>query len=184
MNKEMLDLSKPYFIRRTMDSPDNEITKLDSLSLSEFEKKNEIIKENIQSLCSFEEMLDFILPNIENTIEKLILPNLEITTSNTRLDFININSIADTINRDPEHIIFILKKYSGKNIQWLSANKSEGVYMDGKKLKAKYLQDLILKYVNEYVVCSSCMNTNTILIKDKDTKKFKFTCSCGYFKYI
>ena len=42
----------------------------------------------------------------------------------------------------------------------------------------------ILKYVNEYVVCSSCMNTNTTLIKDKDTKKFRFTCSCGFFKYI
>ena len=139
---------------------------------------------NNKDIPNFEEMLDFILPNIENTIEKLILPNLEITTSNTRLDFININSIADTINRDSEHIIFILKKYTGKNIQWLSSNKSEGVYMDGKKLKAKYLQDLILKYVNEYVVCSSCMNTNTTLNKDKDTKKFKFTCSCGFFKYI
>ena len=141
---------------------------------------NEIIKD----LPDFETMLDFILPNIENTIERLILPNLEINTSNTRLDFTNIISISNTINRDPEHIIFILKKYSGKNIQWLSANKSEGIYIDGKYLKAKYLQDLILKYVNEYVVCSSCMNTNTTLIKDKDTKKFRFTCSCGFFKYI
>ena len=144
-------------------------------------KNNEITKE---SLPDFEEMLDFILPNIENNIEKLILPNLEINTSNTRLDFTNINSIANTINRDPEHIIFILKKYSGKNIQWLSANKSEGIYMDGKYLKAKYLQDLILKYVNEYVVCSSCMNTNTTLIKVKDIKKLKFNCSCGFLKYI
>ena len=141
---------------------------------------NEIIKD----LPDFETMLDFILPNIENTIERLILPNLEINTSNTRLDFTNIISISNTINRDPEHIIFILKKYSGKNIQWLSANKSEGIYIDGKYLKAKYLQDLILKYVNEYVVCSSCMNTNTTLIKDKDTKKFRFTCPCGFFKYI
>ena len=33
---------------------------------------------------------------------------------------------------------FILKKYSGKNIQWLSANKSEGIYIDGKFLKPKY----------------------------------------------
>ena len=139
---------------------------------------------NNKDIPNFEEMLDFILPNIENTIERLILPNLEINTSNTRLDFININSIADTINRDPEHIIFILNKYSGKNIQWLSANKSEGVYMDGKYLKAKYLQDLILKYVNEYVVCTSCMNTNTTLIKIKDIKKLKFNCSCGFYKYI
>ena len=147
-------------------------------------KNNEITKSNRHCLLDFETMLDLILPNIENNIEKLILPNLETNTSNTRLDFTNIISIADTINRDPEHIIFILKKYSGKNIQWLSANKSEGIYIDGKYLKAKYLQDLILKYVNEYVVCSSCMNTNTTLIKDKDTKKFKFNCSCGFFKYI
>ncbi len=166
----------------------NEITKknLPDFETSSFflNKKDEITKSNRYCLPDFEEMLDFILPNIENNIERLILPNLEINTSNTRLDFTNINSIASTINRDPEHIIFILKKYSGKNIQWLSANKSEGIYIDGKYLKAKYLQDLILKYVNEYVVCSSCMNTNTTLIKDKDTKKFKFNCSCGFFKYI
>lgn len=134
----------------------------------------------------FNTMLDNVyskLNNNENT--RLILPNLITVQSRTKLYWKNINNISIIINRDPEHIYNYLKsELTGKDINWISSNKNEGLVIQGKGLKENLLKDILKKYINKFVVCKSCNKINSNLTKNKDLGKYYFQClDCGVNLY-
>jgi translation initiation factor 2 beta subunit (eIF-2beta)/eIF-5 len=116
---------------------------------------------------------------------KLIIPTLIIEKIPTRLYWSNTTKLLEVINRSPEHIINFLKsELANKEINWFSNNINDGLIIHDKKIKKEVLSNLILKYVNMYVICSSCKSSDTILNK-YNSKKYEFECeNCKMTKII
>lgn len=72
----------------------------------------------------------------------------------------------------------------GNNINWMSCDKSDGIMIQGKNIKENVIKELILKYINEFVLCPGCHKTNSTMVKNKDLGKNEYKClECGLFRY-
>ena len=133
-------------------------------------------------MSTFEELLDDAYAQLGRKFEKktLLLPQLEVEVSPTRMHWKNVVQFCDIIKRDPEHLSSFLKKeMMGKDINWFSASKADGLIVHGKRLNKKDITEMALKYVNVFVTCTSCKNSNTVLTKEK------FEClDCGMNKFM
>ena len=134
----------------------------------------------------FETMLDKTYSQLEKKKKcKLVLPDLIKEPSSKKLYWRNITDYLDTINRYHDHFFhFIKNQYSDKEINWYSNNKDDGLIIHGKYLKNNIITNIFNKYINIYVICSSCKHFNTIL-KKENNKTNLFICNeCGMNKYI
>ena len=133
----------------------------------------------------FDQMLDNVYVELEKTYEKkkLVISKPEIDTSTTNTYWRNIKKILRQINRNPDHFVDYLNKEIG-NVNWLSNSKSDGLVIIGKYRKDK-INELLKKYLNNYVVCNSCKTSNSSLVKDSNIKKYKFICkNCKSSYYV
>jgi translation initiation factor 2 beta subunit (eIF-2beta)/eIF-5 len=134
----------------------------------------------------FETMLDITYSQLEKKKKITInLPNLITENSPTKIYWRNVSEYLDSINRNHDHFFtFIKNQYSDKDINWYSNNKDDGLIIHGKYLKNNIITNIFNKYINIYVICSSCKNYNTLLNKENN-KNFIFICNeCGMNKYI
>ena len=117
--------------------------------------------------------------------DKLLLPKLDTEISSTRLYWKNIMDYLNILNRPSEHFMLFLKnELCNKEINWYSGNKLDGIILHGKCQKNSNIIELIKKYINIYVICSSCKKSNTELIKIT-CKKYNFKClSCEMSKIL
>jgi len=118
-----------------------------------------------------------------NTI--FTLPPLVIDIDTTRLHWKNIKEILKFIDRDPEHFMTFLKsEMPGKEVNWFSSSKSDGLIIHGKKQNKAYIESLTLKYVEAFVICPGCKKPETQMLKIK-SKLYEFECLvCGLKKNI
>lgn len=134
----------------------------------------------------FNTMLDDAYNQIEQKKKnKLIIPSLVTEKTATRLHWLNTNQFLHSINRTPDHLLLFLKsELANKEINWVSSTIDDGLIIHGKKIKSTDISDLILKYVNHYVICSSCKSSDTLLNKF-NSKKYEFICTnCNMIKNI
>jgi translation initiation factor 2 beta subunit (eIF-2beta)/eIF-5 len=126
-----------------------------------------------------EEAYMFLTDNSKQR-EKLIIPDIKTNIETTRLHFININNILKIIRRTPDHFSsWLSAEIPDKTINWLSSDKDEGLIIHGKFRKDTEIAKLVLKYVNMFVVCTSCKSTNT------DMTKTQFICNdCMMTKFV
>ncbi|QEU60684.1 Sui3 [Kluyveromyces lactis] len=90
--------------------------------------------------------------------------------------FANIQEISEKLQRSPEHII-----------QYLFAELGTSGSVDGQKrlvIKGKFLpkqmENLLRRYILEYVTCKTCKSINTVLKKEQSNRLFFLVCkSCG-----
>ncbi len=89
------------------------------------------------------------------------------------------------LNRSSEHFMLFLKnELCDKEINWYSSNKLDGIIIHGKCQKNANIMELIKKYINIFVICSSCKKINTELTKIT-LKKYNFKCLyCGMNKIL
>ena len=135
---------------------------------------------------SFNIMLDEAYALLDTKINnKLIIPSLLTEKTPTRLHWLNTIDLLNSINRSPDHLINFLKsELANKEINWFSGDFNDGLIIHGKRIKKEEISALILKYVNFYVICSSCKCSNTILNK-YNSKKYEFECcNCKMTKII
>jgi translation initiation factor 2 beta subunit (eIF-2beta)/eIF-5 len=135
---------------------------------------------------SFEEMLNDAYEHLDCTKNQvMVLPSFDIETSTVRLHWKNVKEYLKTIKRSPDHFINWLKQeMPTKPINWYSSSKSDGMIVHGKFPKKNELTDLAIKYVETFVICSSCKSPNTDMVKE-DSKKYYFSCnSCGMTQYM
>jgi translation initiation factor 2 beta subunit (eIF-2beta)/eIF-5 len=142
---------------------------------------------NIQIESSFNKLVTdayHILDN-QSYSQNLILPELDVDINTTRLHWKNIINFLEVVKRDSEHFIEWLKsEMPNKEISWFSGSKSDGLLIHGKRQKKSDIADLALKYVSNYIVCSSCKRVDTQMIKIKH-KQYEFKCfDCGMKKFI
>lgn len=133
-------------------------------------------------MSTFEELLDQAYSQLGKEISKttLLLPQLEVDISPTRLHWKNVISFCQVVKRDPDHFISFLKKeMMGKEINWFSGSKADGLIIHGKRQSKKDVTEMALKYVNVFVTCPSCKNSNTVLTKEQ------YNClDCGMNKFM
>lgn len=115
----------------------------------------------------------------------LILPKIDYTSTVTRLHWKNVIDFLRVIRRNSNHFITFLKtEYPDKEISWFSNSVSDGIIIHGKFLKQQIINDIAIKYINQYVICSACKSTDTELVKTS-SKMNCFEClSCGHNKNI
>jgi translation initiation factor 2 beta subunit (eIF-2beta)/eIF-5 len=141
----------------------------------------------MNTMLSFNDMVNeayMMLDKKERSSMKLVLPNIKTEVSRTRLIWINIEEIMCTINRMSDHFIHWLQnEIPDKKINWFSGDKMDGIIIHGKYKNNNMLTALVLKYINNYVVCS-CKSPNTIINK-MESGELKFICNdCGMSRYV
>ncbi|AGO13018.1 AaceriAFL145Wp [[Ashbya] aceris (nom. inval.)] len=90
--------------------------------------------------------------------------------------FANIQEISEKLQRSPEHLI-----------QYLFAELGTSGSIDGQKrlvIKGKFLskqmENVLRRYIMEYVTCKTCKSINTELKKEQSNRLFFLVCkSCG-----
>ncbi|KAK0385763.1 hypothetical protein NLU13_6940 [Sarocladium strictum] len=92
---------------------------------------------------------------------------------------VNLNSVATSLERDPE----IIQKYFGFEIgaQTTADKKNERWIINGAHEAAK-LQDLLDGFIQKFILCRECKNPETVFELDsKDKKTLKLACkACPY----
>lgn len=131
---------------------------------------------------NFELMIDeaYQTLNQTNSSDLLILPEIILDIGTTRLRWKNVKDYLRVIRRNPDYFIDFLKhQIPGKEINWFSGSKSEGLIMMGPRQKKFEITELARKFVNDYVICTSCKKVNTCMNK-LTSKTYEITCNdCG-----
>lgn len=117
--------------------------------------------------------------------EDLILPEVVVEISTTRIHWKNVKNYLIVIKRHPDHFMDWLKsELPGQECNWFSGSKSDGLIIHGKRQKKSDVSELALKYVSNFVICPSCKRADTRMIKINH-KNYEFEClDCGMKKYI
>ena len=115
----------------------------------------------------------------------MVLPDIDVEIEITRLHWKNVKDYLRVISRHPEHFMEWIKyEISNKEINWYSANIKDGLIIHGKRQKKSDITDLAMRYIKEFVICSSCNAADTKMTK-LGHKKHDFEClNCGMKKCI
>ncbi len=121
----------------------------------------------------------------ESKGDTLILPTIVTEIGTTRLHWKNVKDYLRVVRRHPDHFMDFLKdQLPGKDVNWYSGSKSDGLIIHGKYQKQAEVSELAIKYVKTFVVCSSCGSADTSLTK-QSSKSHEFECqSCGMKKFM
>lgn len=139
---------------------------------------------------SFEYMVNEAYQELDkdpNEAQTLILPDIVTTIEPTRMIWVNVKDYLRVIRRRPEHFINFLRneKICKGEINWMSGSISDGLVLHDKFRKNTIISEMALKYVNDFVVCTTCKRADSLLIKEKESKLHKFECNnCGMTKYM
>jgi len=90
--------------------------------------------------------------------------------------FMNFGDICKSIHRQPDHLLAYLGAELGT-----TGNLQEGGRLVIKgKFQPKGIENVLRRYITEYVICSSCMSPDTVLMRDANTRLYFLQCeSCG-----
>ena len=115
----------------------------------------------------------------------LILPEIGVEIGTTRLHWKNVKDFLKIIRRNPDHFMEWLKsELPSQEINWFSGSKSDGLIIHGKRQKKSNVSELALKYVTNYVICTSCNRADTKMSKIGH-KQYEFECmDCGMKKFL
>jgi translation initiation factor 2 subunit 2 len=135
---------------------------------------------------SFDEMLDDVYEKLEshtNSVKmqnKITLPPLELTKHGHHFIWKNIKAFLKIVNKPPEHVVKFFSDELKCQITWITESKSDGINIDYARLTSTTINELMKKYVLEYVFCKKCKSTNSIISKDSQVRKYLFVCqNCG-----
>ena len=94
----------------------------------------------------------------------------------TRTAWTNYKEICAGLKRDPDHVFsYFLSELGTTGV----IDGSDRLILKGKYLP-KYIETLLLKYVDEFVKCKNCSTVETELRRDSETRLFFMDCSmCG-----
>ncbi|KXB02266.1 translation initiation factor IF-2 subunit beta [candidate division MSBL1 archaeon SCGC-AAA261F17] len=112
----------------------------------------------------YDELLDHALDQVpEFTAEKerFETPEADIDVSGNQTALQNLKSIADELNRNPDHLMKYLLGELGT-----AGNRegARGVFQG--RFGKESVQDRINRYVEEFVLCPECKKPDTKLVKE------------------
>lgn len=105
--------------------------------------------------------------------ERFEVPKVEGHIQGNKTIISNFNQIADTLRREPEHLLkFVLKELA------TPGELTKTGLIIGRKVSASVINEKIQRYVNEFVICPECKRPDTQLMKE-DKVTFKRCLACG-----
>lgn len=127
---------------------------------------------------SFSEMLDDVYSNLGTTkSDTFILPNPELDKGTTRVVWKNIKTFLKRTQTPPDHLYEFILNETGKKINWISESVSDGLIIHEKKITDNDIISLMKKYVDMYVLCKICKNSDTVMHRDTEIKMYRVKCN-------
>lgn len=102
------------------------------------------------------------IPEVTLKQERLELPRLQYGVIGMRTIIFNFKEIAETLNRDPQHL---LKFLSGEMATAASTQGSRIIFQG--KFPKETLERLLERYIENFVVCPICKRPDTKMVKEK-----------------
>ncbi len=124
----------------------------------------------------YEELLDRALeeiPDITHEETRFEIPDADIDVSGNQTTLKNLRSIANELDRDPDHLMKYLLNELGT-----AGNREEAKGVFQGKYRKSEVQERIDSYTEEYVLCSECKRPDTKLVKEDRVKMLKCE-ACG-----
>ncbi len=102
------------------------------------------------------------IPEVTLKKERLELPRLFVTMVGMRTTISNFKEVADTLDRDPQHILKFLTREMA----------TAATYHDGRAIfQGKFPRDtferLLARYTESFVTCPVCKRPDTKFVKEK-----------------
>lgn len=118
------------------------------------------------------------LPDLGGSDERLDVPDAEVQKDGAFTRFTNLSTIADALDRDPEHLHSTIQRELG----------TAGQYEDGRaryngSFSSTELNAAIESYIAEYVTCSECGLPDTKLTKEDGVDMLRCE-ACGAFRPV
>ena len=113
---------------------------------------------------SYEELLDKAyekLPKMKETGERFEIPTIESSIQGNQTIIKNFVQIADTLRRDPKHML----KFFTKELGAPGSIKGKIAIIQTKVMRKK-IQEKLETYVREYVLCKECKRPDTKLVRE------------------
>ncbi|MCW4009543.1 MAG: translation initiation factor IF-2 subunit beta [Candidatus Bathyarchaeota archaeon] len=113
------------------------------------------------------------VPEVRLKKERLEMPRLFVSMVGMRTTISNFKEVADTLDRDPQHILKFLTREMA----------TAATYHDGRAIfQGKFPRDtferLLQRYMENYVVCPVCKRPDTTILKEKRLS-FVVCNACG-----
>lgn len=113
------------------------------------------------------------VPEITLKHERLELPRLFVSMVGMRTTISNFKEVADTLDRDPQHILKFLTREMA----------TAATYHDGRAIfQGKFPRDtferLLQRYMEAFVICPVCKRPDTTVVKEKRLS-FLVCNACG-----
>ena len=102
------------------------------------------------------------VPEVTLKIERLEMPRLFVSMAGMRTTISNFKEVADTLDRDPQHILKFLTREMA----------TAATYHDGRAIfQGKFPRDtferLLTRYMESFVICPVCKRPDTKIVKEK-----------------
>jgi translation initiation factor 2 subunit 2 len=102
------------------------------------------------------------LPEITSKRERLEIPSLHYTVVGMRTIIHNFKEIAETLNRDPQHIL----KFLAGELATAAIMQESRVIFQG-KFPRETVERLLQRYMETFVICPVCKRPDTKIVKEK-----------------
>jgi translation initiation factor 2 subunit 2 len=102
------------------------------------------------------------LPEITSKRERLEIPSLHYTVVGMRTIIHNFKEIAETLNRDPQHIL----KFLTGELATAAIMQESRVIFQG-KFPRETVERLMQRYMETFVICPICKRPDTKIVKEK-----------------
>ncbi|HDN05698.1 translation initiation factor IF-2 subunit beta [Candidatus Bathyarchaeota archaeon] len=124
----------------------------------------------------YEELLKRARSQIPETAlkrERLELPRLAHSVVGMRTIIHNFKEIADTLNRDPQHLL----KFLTREMATAATLQDSRAIFQG-KFSRETFQRLLQRYMERFVICPVCKRPDTKIVKEKRLS-FLVCQACG-----
>jgi translation initiation factor 2 subunit 2 len=113
------------------------------------------------------------MPEVSAKKERLELPRIIMTTIGMRTIISNFKEIADSLDRDPQHILKFLTREMATAATF---HDSRAIFQG--KFQRDSFERLLQRYMDSYVTCPVCKRPDTRVAKDKRLS-FLVCNACG-----
>lgn len=102
------------------------------------------------------------IPEVVSKRERLELPRISLSVIGMRTMVYNFKEIAETLNRDPQHLL----KFLTREMATAATMQEARVIFQG-KFSRETLKRLIQRYMESFVICPVCKRPDTKIVKEK-----------------
>jgi translation initiation factor 2 subunit 2 len=102
------------------------------------------------------------MPEVQAKKERLELPRIQIQTAGMRTTIANFKEVADSLDRDPQHLLKFLTREMATAATF---HDSRAIFQG--KFQRESFERLLQRYLDSYVVCPVCKRPDTKIVKEK-----------------